>query len=135
LVPAQSNPDASSVRQEGKSATPTEYVRLFERLFRSFRQQLFDCFGDKSESAIAEAERKVRFLTPEFDTHSLNNETAVAMLDLIETITSDASFLKRTRLRQAALTLVADLYNKQYDVLEQYRAIDKVEQFYYRLKK
>ena len=106
-----------------------------ERLFRSFRQQLFDSFGEKTEEVIADAERKVRFLTPEFDLHSLNENTAIHVLDLIETIAGGASFMKRSRLRQAALTLVADLYNKQYELFEQHRVIDKVEQFYYRLKK
>ena len=43
--------------------------------------------------------------------------------------------MKRSRLRQAALTLVADLYNKQYEILEKNHAIDRVEQFYYKLKK
>jgi hypothetical protein len=113
----------------------SDFVRLFERLFRSFRQQAFDCLGDRCEATIAEAERRVRFLTPEFDLQSIHEDTAPAMLELIETITNEVSFLKRPRLRQAALTLVADLYNKQYELLERHRAIDKVEQFYYRLKK
>jgi hypothetical protein len=104
-------------------------------MFRSFRQQVFDCFGDKCDAVIAEAERKVRFLNPEFDVRSLNQQTAVITLDVIEQITNEASFMKRPRLRQGALTLVADLYNKQYELLEKNHVIDKVEQFYYRLKK
>jgi hypothetical protein len=111
------------------------YVKLFERLFRSFRQQIFDCYGDRSEAVIAEAERKVRFLTPEFDLRSLTEETAIVTLDLVEAIANNAPFFKRSKLRDAALTLVADLYNKQYELLEQHRAIEKVEQFYYRLKR
>ena len=106
-----------------------------QRIFRSFRQQLLDSFGDKSDAVIADAERKVRLLTPEFDLHLLNENTAILVLDLIEGIAGRASFMKRSRLRQAALTLVADLYNKQYELLEKHRVIDKVEQCYYRLKK
>ncbi len=133
------NDPAREDTSENESATSlpesSEYLRLFERLFRSFRQRVFDSFGDKCDSVIADAESKVRFLTPEFDLHSLNESTAIIVLDLIENIAAKASFLKRPRLRQAALTLVADLYNKQYELLEKHGVIDKVEQFYYRLKK
>ena len=113
----------------------SEYIKLMERIFRSFHQQLLDSFGDKCDAVIADAERKVRLLTPEFDLHLLNENTAILVLDLIEGIAGRASFMKRSRLRQAALTLVADLYNKQYELLEKHRVIDKVEQCYYRLKK
>jgi hypothetical protein len=123
------------VAEDVQVAAHPDYIKLFERLFRSFRQQVFDCYGDKSESVITEAERKVRFLTPEFDLRALNEETAIVTLDLVETIANEANFFKRSKLREAALTLVADLYNKQYLLLEQHRAIEKVEQFYYRLKR
>jgi hypothetical protein len=145
-TPEQTNAD--SVGGERANASPVavvaedvkvtehpDYVKLFERLFRSFRQQIFDCYGDRSETIIIEAERKVRFLTPEFDLRSLNDDTAIVMLDLVETIANDAPFFKRSKLREAALTLVADLYNKQYELLERRRAIEKVEQFYYSLKR
>ena len=146
LIPEQSDPQSvrnerpdanltAVVAEDVKVAEHPDCVRLFERLFRSFRQQIFDCYGDRCEAVIAEAERKVRFLTPEFDLHSLNNETAIVMLDLVETIANDAPFFKKSKLREAALTLVADLYNKQYELLERHRAIEKVEQFYYRLKR
>lgn len=126
---------ATAVAEDVKLSSHHDYVRLFERLFRSFRQQIFDCYGDRSEAVIAEAERKVRFLTPEFDLRSLTDETAIVVLDLVEAIANDAPFFKRSKLREAALTLVADLYNKQYELLEQHRAIERVEQFYYRLKR
>lgn len=132
----QAHPAPSSTVVE-LAAVPDhqDYVKLFERLFRSFRQQIFDCYGDKSEAVISDAERRVRFLTPEFDLHSLNNETAIVTLDLVESIANDAPFFKKSKLREAALTLVADLYNKQYELLEHHRALEKVEQFYYRLKR
>ena len=127
--------DTSDSKRDLVQEKPTEYTKLLERLFRSFRQQVFDSFGEKSVVVIAAAERKVRLLIPEFDLHSLNENTAIHVLDLIEAIAGGASFMKRPRLRQAALTLVADLYNKQYELFEQHYVIDKVEQFYYRLKK
>jgi hypothetical protein len=117
------------------NAESSEFIRLFERLFRSFRQQAYEVFGNKCDAVIAEAERKIRFLNPEFDLHALNETTAALVLDIIEITAAAASFMKRTRLRQAALTLVADLYNKQYEMLEKSHAIDRVEQFYYKLKK
>lgn len=127
---------ATSLTVDATTASEqSNFIKLFERLFRSFRQQVFECYGDKCEAVIADAERKVRFLTPEFDVHPLNNETAIVMLDLVETIANDAPFFKKSKLREAALTLVADLYNKQYELLERQHAIEKVEQFYYRLKR
>ena len=130
----------STERSAAAQATPPttespEFVRLFERLFRSFRQQAYEVFGHKCDAVIAEAERKTRFLNPDFDLQALNETTATLVLDIIEIAAVAASFMKRSRLRQAALTLVADLYNKQYELLEKNRAIDKVEQFYYKLKK
>ena len=113
----------------------SEFVRTFERLFRSFRQQVFEHFGEKCEEVIARAEKKVRILSPEFDYHSITDETAVSALEIIEEIVNQASFMKRSRLRQAAITLISDLYNKQYNLLESHRVIDRVEEIYYRLKR
>jgi len=123
----------SDVQQNHQSQS--EYVRTFERLFRSFRQQVFEYFGDRCEDVIARAEKKVRFLSPEFDCHALTDDTAPSTLDVVEEIIKESSFMKRSKLRQAAITLISDLYNKQYNLLEQHRAIDRVEQVYYRLKK
>jgi hypothetical protein len=91
--------------------------------------------GTRADEAIASAKRKIQAQSPDFRLESLSDETAASVIDLIELISVDAPFLKRSRLRQAALTLVADLYNKQYDLLEKHHAIEKVEQCYYRLKK
>jgi hypothetical protein len=136
--PTETGPPSTEPRPPVQSnATPshTDYVRLFERLLRSYRQQVFDCFGSKSETIISEAEHKVRFLTPEFNLHDLKSETAIVVLDLVETLINDAPLFKKSKLRQAALTLVADVYNRHYELLEQHQAIDKVEQSYYRLKR
>jgi hypothetical protein len=133
LAPVKSHPHEPIATETQQPIS--DYVRIFERLFRSFRQQVFDCFGDKCEEVITKAEKKIRFLSPEFDCHNLSETTVLTMLDVIESIIQEASMFKRSKLRQAALTLISDLYNKQYELLEQHRAIDKVEQIYYRLKK
>jgi len=125
----------STGREEVVIIASSDFTRMFQRLFRSFRQQVFECYGDRSEAVISLAEKKIRFVTPEFELRSLSDRTSVIVLDLVETITNDAPFFKRSKLRTAGLTLVADLYNKQYDSLEHHGVIDKVEQFYYRLKR
>ena len=112
-----------------------ELVTLFSRLLRSFRQQAFECLGTKSESAIVEAERRVQLLNPEFALDPLNATTALLVLDLIETVIEKASLLKRAKLRGAALALIADLYSKQYELLERCKVVDMVEKVYYRMKK
>ncbi len=132
----KSSPDKGKT-SSGNAGDPqqSEYIRAFERLFRSFRQRIFECFGDKCEEVIIQAEKKVQFLSPEFDCHSLTESTAHSTLELLEEIVKQARFIKRSKLRQAAITLISDLYNKQYNLLEQHRTIDKVEEIYYRLKK
>ncbi|MBI5021786.1 MAG: hypothetical protein HZB59_10130 [Ignavibacteriales bacterium] len=127
--------DSSSVTLHPASFQSSEYVHLFEVLFRSFRQQVFECFGSKCEEVISQAEHKVRFLVPEFDCHALKDETVLTLLDLIEEIIKQSSLFKRSKLRQAAVTLVSDLYNKQYELLEKHNGIDAIEQTYYRLRK
>ena len=107
----------------------------FERLYRSFRQQVFECFGKRCDDILLQAEKELKHLSPEFDCRALTVETAPMILDLVEETIKQCSFLKRPKLRQSAITLISDLYNKQYDMLEEHRAADKVEQLYYRLKK
>jgi hypothetical protein len=53
----------------------------------------------------------------------------------METIVGGASLLKRPKLRAATLTLISDLYNKHFELLERHGVIDRVEQCYYRLRK
>ena len=112
-----------------------EFVRVLDRLYRSFRQHVYGCLGRKSESIIAKSERRLQLLNPEFSTGSLDESTAPLVLDLIDDVIKHAPWLRRSKLRSAALTLVADLFTKQYELLERYRAVDKVEQIYYRMKK
>jgi hypothetical protein len=111
-----------------------ELVPLFEKMFRSFRREAFECFGGRLESALHSAENEVQLLNPEFDMTSLSHESAPVVLDLIETMVRQAPILKRSRLKSTALTLVADLYSRHYDIIDRNGAVDRVEQSYYRLK-
>jgi hypothetical protein len=135
-------PDAGRVVTQNTSQAsnkepqePTQLVKAFFRIFRSLRQQLFQIYGGKCETLIKKAEQQVRFMNPDFSLGDLQNETAPAILDLFEALVREASFLRRSRLREAALLLVADLYNKDYDLLDHHNLVDKVETAYYRLKK
>lgn len=112
-----------------------KYIRIFQRLFRSFRQQAFECFGPRCDAVIAQAEQQVRLLDPELDMERLDESTAILVLDVVDGIINRAPFLKKSKLRAAAQILISDLYNKHYDLLEQHNVIDKVEQNYYQLKK
>ena len=123
----------SSIHQNLQSES--QYVRTFERLFRSFRHQVLEHCGNRSDDVITRAEKTVQVLCPDFDCHLLTHDTAASTLDVIQEVVREAPFMKRSKLRQAAITLISDLYNKQYSLLEEHHAIDKVEQAYYRLRK
>lgn len=110
------------------------FVRAFEQLFRAFRRQAYEHLGRKCEAAFIGAEKRVRLLNPDFDSHALNRVTAPITLELVSEIVSGASFFRRAKLKRAALALISDLYNKQYTMLEANGAIDTLEQTYYRLK-
>ncbi len=134
------NPDAPQTPGRQPATTypehdEQEFVRVLDRLYRSFRQHTCGCVGRKSESIIAKSERRLQLLNPEFSTGSLDESTAPLVLDLIDDVIRHAPWLKRSKLRSAALTLVADLFTKQYELLERHKAVDKVEQIYYRMKK
>ncbi len=117
-----------------KETKQTVFTRTMERLLRSFRQQVVDLCAQRAESLFAKAEKKVRILTPEFDSRSLDDSNAFLVLDLMEEMVRQSPLLKRSKLREAAAELVSDLYNKQYELLENHNAVDAVEQCYYRLK-
>jgi len=133
-------PESRSATREPKfrmleSASSATVKPLFERVFRSFRVKLFDAVGPRYDELVSGAERGVRFLQPEFDLDALTDETAPATLDLVEEIVRRAPILKRSRLRKAASMLIADLYEKNYELLEKAGVLTKVEESYYRLKR
>jgi hypothetical protein len=127
------NPSASG---EGsiEGSKESGYVLVFERLFRMFRQKLFDCVGKRSEAMVAEAVENAGLNGEVFDPAELSTHNAHLVLNVIEEVTSEAPFLKRPKLRQAALSLISELYNKHFTLLEEHRTIESVEQVYYRLK-
>jgi hypothetical protein len=135
--------ETSATLQKGQGRVPapdtckkpqSEYTTLFERLFRSFRQQSFEVFGPSLNSVIEKGEREVRFVNPDFRLGDLQEATAISTLELVVEIVKSAPILKRSKLRTAALTLVADLYNKNYDILDTHKDLAKVEEFYCKLK-
>jgi hypothetical protein len=134
-VPAEDAPATSIAPASPPAGEASELVRLFDRLFRSFRQQASECYGVKSGILIKRAEEQVQMLTPEFASGSLTAVTAPLVLDIVEQVVKDAPIFKRSKLRASALGLISEIYNKQYALLEQHKAIDRVEQVYYRLKK
>jgi hypothetical protein len=112
-----------------------QYLALISSLFSSFRRQVSAICGDKGEAIISRAEERVREGLPGFDFNALDQQGALSLLDLIETIIKYASMFKRSRLRQAALTQVSELYTRHYALLEEVHATETLEQFYYRLAK
>ena len=111
-----------------------EFVRLFERMLRSFRQLAFECFGAKLDTVIGRAIKTIRLFNPGFDPSALTPATAPLVINLIDEVVRQASLLKRQKIKNGALTLIADVYEKNFEVLEKNGAIDEVELFYYKLK-
>ena len=130
----QSSVEAALQIEETKQTDQTAFTRALERLVRSFRQQVVELCPQRAESIFAQAQKKALMLNPDFNVRSLNDETAIIVLDLIEEMVRNAPLLKRSKCRETASELVSDLYNKHYELLEQHKSIDAVEQCYYRLK-
>lgn len=110
------------------------HVQLFEEIFHSFVLKLSDICKGKSEQLIARAERKIGTGNAAPVAKQLTPATAASVLDLIESVVKDVPLLKRSKVKSAALELVAELYNKHHDLLESAGCIDRVEQSYYQLK-
>jgi hypothetical protein len=120
---------------EEKKEQQSEIITLFERIFRSFRRVVYECLGEKGETIIAQAESQARLLHPDFSLSALTEQNAIVILDVIESVIKNVPLLKRSRVRNTVVILVADAYNKQYDLLERTKALDRFEQFYYELKR
>ena len=96
---------------------------------------MYECLGEKGETIIAQAESQARLLHPDFSLSALTESNAIVILDVIESVIKNVPLLKRSRVRNAVTILVADAYNKQYDLLEKAKVLDRFEQFYYELKR
>ena len=122
-------------KTEEKRESQSEIITLFERIFRSFRRVVYECLGEKGETIIAQAESQCRLLHPDFSLSALTEQNAIVILDVIESVAKNVPLFKRSRVRNAVVMLVADAYNKQYELLERAKVLDKFEQFYYELKR
>jgi hypothetical protein len=122
-------------KTEEKRESQSEIITLFERIFRSFRRVVYECLGEKGETIIAQAESQARLLHPDFSLSALTEANAIVILDVIESVAKNVPLFKRSRVRNAVVMLVADAYNKQYELLERAKVLDKFEQFYYELKR
>jgi len=120
---------------EEKKEQQSEIITLFERIFRSFRRVVYECLGEKGETIITQAESQARLLHPDFSLSALTEANSIVILDVIESVIKNVPLLKRSRVRNTVIILVADAYNKQYDLLERTKALDRFEQFYYELKR
>ncbi|MGA9116799.1 MAG: hypothetical protein WB626_08495 [Bacteroidota bacterium] len=135
-APPPGSPGAGPTESPTQREDPADpYLFAFRRLFRSFRREAFECLGGRCEEVMARAEQEVRLLEPGFNLLEPPPEAAPLLLSVMEGMVERAPLLKRGRLRQTARTLVADLYNKHYDLLERHNAVDRVEQSYVRLGK
>jgi hypothetical protein len=97
--------------------------------------KLFDAMGPRYGKILKEAEREVRFLNPDFDADALTDATSIAVPELIEATVRRAPFFQRAPLRKAACQLIADLYEKHYELLQSAGALSRLEDIYYRLKR
>jgi hypothetical protein len=127
-------PPVQALNENAPHGPPDEFVLLFDRMFRTFRREAFECCGKKLEPLIQGAEHEVRLLNPAFDLNSLSRETAPAVLNLMEAMVREAPFMKRSKLKALVLTLLGDLYSRHYDTLERNGAVETVEQSYFRLR-
>ncbi|MBI5472609.1 MAG: hypothetical protein HY961_09715 [Ignavibacteriae bacterium] len=130
----QPAPEETVPTQEPGHPEPSPFTRVLERALRSVKQQIVEASPQRAESIFAQAEKKILMLNPDFNFRTLDDTTAIITLDLIEEMIKQSPLLKRSRLRESATELVSDLYNKQYELLEDHNAVDSVEQCYYRLK-
>ena len=135
-------PTLKRPRSPHRIAAPSASARVvsdvaivFSDLLQAFRAHLEGICSSRFEQLYDHALRKARCSTPAFDPEQLTAESAPLVLEVIEQVCQDAPFMRRSRLRSAAQNLVADIYNKHYELLEKSGAIDRVEQFYYQLKK
>jgi hypothetical protein len=133
--PCADAPNNSASSPPVPSAEESQIVVAFSQMYRSFRKKCVQELGARHEELLLRAEQSVRFLTPEFDLQQLTPSTAIQVLAVLESVVREAPLFKRHHLREAALVLVAALYDKHYDLLERLTLLESVEQSYCRLKR
>jgi len=70
----------------------------------------------EGDACIAQAESQVKISYPEFNISALTETEAVHVLDVVEYVSKKVPLLKRSHVRNAVLSLIADVYNKQYEL-------------------
>lgn len=110
-------------------------ISLFEGILRSCRKVIFELLGEKSDTIITNAENQVRSKHPDFKLSELTEANAIIVLNILEIVIRNIPLFKRSRIRKVVMQLIADAYNKQYELLERAKVLERFEQFYYELKK
>jgi hypothetical protein len=136
LVQAKQKPPAAKQSTElDVPLLPARGVlsKTFEDLWRLAMHQVSAVTGRSSGHFLEECTAPIRRKNPRFAPGSLDDASAPLVLDFLADIAAHAPFFKRTRIRKIVLSLVAQLYNQQYDLLEKSGLLQKVETLYYSL--
>jgi len=121
--------------QVREDASIPEIAGLLQQLVDEFRKQTMSILGRKGQVVFESCERQLRQQAPQFRSDEIDDETAVLALDLIDAVVREAPLLKRSKLRGIILPLIADLYNKHFEVLNRRGLIPRVEEIYFAHKK
>ena len=132
-VPGDSGSPAT-VSAKGRAQVP-EIVGLLQQLVDDFRRQTMSILGSKGVLVFESCERQLRKQMSQFRSDEIDDETALLAVDLIDAVVRAAPLLKRSKLRGITLTLIADLYNKHFEVLNRHGLIPRVEEVYFTHKK
>jgi hypothetical protein len=128
------NEPESTISEQDIQQCP-DLIRLFGGILRSSRKVIFELLGAKCDTIVSEAENQIRLKDPDFKSSELTETNAIIVLDLLEIVIKDIPLFKRSRVRNAVMQLVADAYNKRYELLERTKVLERTEQFYYELKR
>jgi hypothetical protein len=134
VSPAAVSPGGSAQVREEDAPIP-EIALLLQRLVDAFRKQAMSILGRKGQVVFESCERQLRKQAPQFRSDMIDDETAILAIDLIDAVVREAPLLKRSRLRGITLSLIADLYNKHFEVLNRRGFIPRVEEVYTTHKK
>jgi len=108
-------------------------AQLFGGLLRSFRKAATSILGRPYQELEERAEREVRLEDPEFRLDSLNDQSAIRVLEVILFVVEHAGVLRRAVVRFSAATLVSEFYSASHEKLKALELVEKVEECYKRL--
>ena len=132
-VPGNTAPTAI-VTPKGSAEVP-EIVKLLQQLVDEFRRQTMSILGGKGQFVFESCERQLRNQMPQFRSDEIDDKSAVLVIDLIDAVVRAAPLLKRSKIRSVTLALIADLYNKHFEVLNRRGFIPRVEEVYFTHKR